>query len=410
MAGRTRSTARPAAKAPASAPAASRAQRANTRPPTSPRGRWLRITLLLVLAFILMGLAPAALAARVFDFGPLSHLPLPPNPFPALPRAPAPAAASDLALPHAAWVARETVVRDAPGNGGRPLATLEPGVPITLTIQATTSDALWDAVRWSGPTPATGGRGWVPDAALTQAETNGPAVADVAALSSSVAAALAQLGPTAALAVYYPAAQWLYLANADQPYPLGDGTRALLLAALLAAPSSPAGDALIQPVAQGDGPGLATAYRQIGGSAGLAAFLAHAGITGITPGSNAWSDTQATPRALVQFYAALGSLTPGADLTLAASARARVLGALAPDPTTLALAGLGDPLPSGASVALVTGASQQAATWTICAAGVLTAPSGLTYVAALCVPNQTSSSGATALSPVFTALASLAAS
>lgn len=412
MVGRSRSAARPRAQAPASSSGAA----APEAPAPRTRRHWLRTTLLLVLAFVLVGLAPAALAARVFDLGPLSRLSLLPNAFPA-PPAGRTATPPDLAVPRTAWVARETKVRGAPG-GSTPLATLEPGFPVTLTAHTLAAGVQWDAVRWDGPTAVAGGRGWVPDTVLTQAGAAGPAVGDSAALAPSVAAALAPLGPNAALAVYYPSAQRLYLTNADQLYPLGDGARALLLVALFAAPSTPplqtgsvqTGALLAQHVAQGDAASLDAAYQQIGGSAGLTTFLDDAGISGITPGSATWSDTQATPRALVQFYAALAGLTPGADLGVAASARAQALSALASDSSAVALAGLGDPLPTGASAVVVHGAAQPtAASWTICAAGILTAPSGLTYVAALCVPNQVSqAAGLNALSPVFAALASVA--
>jgi hypothetical protein len=140
---------------------------------------------------------------------------------------------------------------------------------------------------------------------------------------------------------------------------------------------------------------LSLAYAQLGGGAQVAAFLSGIGVAGITPDSLSWSAVAATPRGLAQYYAALAGVTPGAG-GLGASVRTQALAALAPDAATIALAGLEAPLPQGASVLLVTGTAQAADGWSMNAAGMISASSGVRYVVAMSIRGQLSPGAARA--------------
>jgi hypothetical protein len=389
--------------------AATQAARPPARP-TARRATWWRGVVLLFVAFAVVGVAPVAVSARVFGLWALPSLPGPAGPFSWL-VAPAPTP-PDLALPRAAWVAQPVAVRMGAGTGGT-MAHLAPGFPITLIAHRQVGGALWDRITWSGPTPATGGRGWVPDAALAAAGDTGPAVGDAAALAPALAASLTPLAPNVGLAVYYPAVHQLYLADADRGYPLGTGARVLLLAALLAGQvggSAPPQAAMLQQLAAGDRTAGAAGYQQIGGSAGLEAFLQRAGLAGVVPDATDWTQMQATPRALIQVYASLTGLASGPDLGgLDATGRAQVLALVSGDPQAASIAALDGGAGTGVHVTLVVGASQGPDGWAMNAAGALTAPSGLTYVAAVCLRAQpTQPQAAQALRGIFAQLAAIA--
>jgi hypothetical protein len=365
--------------------------------------------LLLLLVFAVVGTAPLTVAASVFNLWTPPTLPDIARRVPVLSSLIPTPTPPDLALPRPAWVAVPLSVHASPGPGNV-VARLQPGFPVLLTAHQLVDGSVWDHISWGGPTTGTGGQGWVRDSMLTSVRGRGPAVGDAGALSPALAAALTPLEPDIALAVYYPAAQQLYLADAYRAYPLGNGARTLLLAALLAQAtgSDQVSEDTERQLAAGDPATASAAYAQIGGSAGLKTFAARLGLT--IPDAADWTQTQATPRALVQFYAMLAGASPAPDLgALDSSGRSHVLALVADDPEAATIAAL-DTSATGAHVALVVGALQQTDGWTANAAGVLTAPNGLTYVAAVCVRAQMDQAQAErALRVVFSQLATIAA-
>jgi hypothetical protein len=384
----------------------------------------LRGTLLLLLAFVVVGVTPLALAARVFHRSLVDGVPwlsalLAPV---GLASTATPADAGDLALPRAAWVAQATAVRAAAANGAT-VANLGPGFPVTLVLHTATDAGVWDQISWSGPTSSTSGTGWVPDAALTAVPGQGPIVGDAGALAPALAATLAHVGAGAGLAVYYPAAHRLYLTNGDQLYPLGDGARALLATAVLAAPvpapmpgqinptAAQLTDALAGQVAQNNATYTALAYQLLGGAPGLTAFLAGIGVAGVQPGATDWQGTEGTPRALAQFYALLAGAAPaGTGATaLAPDVRSRALARLAPDPATAAYAGLGQLPPPGAAATVVLGSAHLSSGWSANASAIVTTGDGMTYIAVFCASGLPSAdSGAAAARAVLGQLAQIA--
>lgn len=401
------------------------------------RRQWFGSVVLLVLAFVVMGVAPIALVVRLFGLAALPSVQLPTlsGAFAhTTPVVPPTATAPELALPRPAWVARPATVVVDPHNtlAG---AQLQPGFPVELLAAQTVNGTRWYQIRWHGPTAATGGQGWLPADALADNDVAGPVVGDITALDPQLAAMVQSLGPTVALAVYYPQAQQLYLSNGDNPYVLGSGARSLVLAALVAGLGPPAAGATptatatpttpaatptpastaAQRVASGDPTATAAAYQQLGTAAGLDTFANAFALAGITPGAQDWTQTQATPRALVQFYAQLGDQTysPVAG-QLDSAARARVLALLsvapaAPNALPPELAALLVPPSVGAHAALVVGSGQGSAGWSLNVAGLVTLPSGLTYVEAICIEGATTRvAGAHVLQTAQTQLAATA--
>ncbi|HEV7128013.1 MAG TPA: hypothetical protein VGN32_11300 [Ktedonobacterales bacterium] len=404
------------------------------------RRQWFGSVTLLVLAFIVMGVAPLALAARIFGLVSFSSLRLPilggaaqTTPLIA-PTATEPA----LSLPRPGWIAQPTAVVVDPRNT-LAVAQLQPGFPVELQAAQSVNGTRWYMIRWHGPTTATGGQGWVRDNALAATGVAGPVVGDAAALAPALASALRLLGPDVALAVYFPQAQQLYLTNGDNAYVLGSGARSLVLAALVAQvgasatgpqpTATPTGQAtpaaqgtptparLSQQVASGDVAATAMAYQQIGGAAGLDTFLGAFAVTGITPGATDWAQIQATPRALAEFYAELGGQAFSPVVNQLDSARRAQVQALlttpAAPPSSMPipadLAALLVPPGAGAHVALVAGSGQETDGWSVNVAGLVTLPNGLSYVEALCVHGAASeAAGAQALQTAQSQLAAAA--
>jgi hypothetical protein len=369
--------------------------------------------LCLALTFFALGITPVSLAWHLLGLAPQRGVLGLPAPYPAASSA-RQTAIGGLVLPAQAWTASTVPVSRTPATHP-PLATLGPGFPVTITSAVQVDGVRWDQITWIGPTLASSGSGWVPHSTLSSIGSPGAAEADVGALSQPLAAALAPSGRLAGLAVYYPDVRQVYTSGADVAYPLGDGVRGVLEADLLASGlaeqptlAGQSTQSAIQDIGTGDAIALSLAYAQLGGSAQVGNFLGGMGISGFTFDQLSWSAATATPRALAQYYAALAGITPDAG-TLSASVRSQTLAALAPTPETAALAGLGAPLPQGASVLLVIGTAQVADGWTVNAAGVITAPSGVRYVVAFNVRGQPSSDAAqAAVGNVLRQLAALA--
>lgn len=405
------------------------------------RRRWWTVSLLLLLAFVVLGAGPVALTVRLLapaglrlpTFGALGGPGQAASPT-ATPR--------DLSLPRMAWVARMIYVRAAAGSN-TVVALLQPGFPVQIQAHATVSGATWDRIVWAGPTPATGGQGWAPDAAISAIGGAGPAVGDVGALSPHLAATLGGLGANIGLAVYYPAAGQLYLTNGDALCALGDAGRGPLLAALLAqvpltpptptpgvtattptntvtaTPTPTPSTALAQLVARGDPIATTLAYQHIGGAPGLKAFASFYGLLGISTSAPDWTQTQATPRTLAQFYAELDNLAPAPDsgqLNHAGRAQALTWLASAGAAATPAFTSLLTPPVAGAQSLLVAGSDPLAATWgsggsasgTVSAAGVVTLPNSVTYVIAACASGAaTPTAGAQTVNTMLTSVAAI---
>ena len=306
-----------------------------TPPPPSLRRSldWLGAALLIFCVVVVVGGVPFLLAGdlvgawHIGGFGSIAP-----------PIAPTATPAPDLAVPRQAWIATEARVLPQP-EGGVPVALLEPGFPVTLTMHQQSGGAMWSHIQWGGPSTTAGGAGWVPDAALVAYDSGARPLGDLGALSPALGGAMTHYKNAFAAALYFPDSGQLYRTNADQVIPLGDAFRPILLVALYSATegqskaASAANSAsLAAKVASGDTVAAATLYEQLGDAAGVARFLASAGISGIQPAPLDWAASRGTPNALLQFYTLLatGTLLNGPDrrAVLALLAHASTAGSL----------------------------------------------------------------------------------
>lgn len=368
---------------------------------------WWQASLLLFVAFCLVGAVPAALAGNLAGAWALR---LPGAPIVYATTASTATAAPDLALPRNTWVAANVPVISQPG-GGSTIATLGAGFPVTLLKHASVTGGVWSYVRWDGPASGTGGAGWVPDTALVSYGTSQHPIGDLGALSPAFAAALAPYAQQLAVSLYFPDSGRLYRVHDGLPFALGGGFSAVLLTDTFAAteahhqaaPATGATSAAAK-VASADAPSGATLYTQLGGVSGVTTYLGGIGVSGIQPVANDWTATQATPAAMVQFYDALanrGILSPG-DRDTVVSLLAQANGPAA--------ARLLDPRSLAAGSVLVVGAVQASGGWTVSAAGIVTPTHGPRYIVAAAITGQPSqAAGQQALSLFYGRLAALLA-
>jgi hypothetical protein len=330
--------------------------------------RTLRTVALLVLAVALLGAAPAALSGTYFGLWRV--------PFVAGPGATAVPTTSqnDLALPRPLWSAVAVSVRAEPGAGD-PIATLQPGYPVTLVAQRSVNSTSWAQIKWPGPTATSGGEGWATAAAFTSSGAGTTPIGDLGAFSPPLASAASTQGAHLAIALYFPRTGYLFQSNSAASFALGDGLRGPLLIETLARaeqatiPTSVPLSQLVQ-IAGGDAASCAAAYKELGGATGTASFLASTGITGIRLSASDWSGAQANVMSLLVFYE---SLREGRMLTPAD--RLFALGLLrGSDAAVVAAVGGANPLAGDGP--LFVGVSQGASGWTASAVGVATVPGG----------------------------------
>jgi hypothetical protein len=367
--------------------------------------RTLRTLVLLVLAVTLLGVTPAALAGTFFGLWRLPFLPAASHPTVAATTAP------DLALPRPAWVAIRVAVLDAPA-GQTQVASLEPGFPVTLIEDRQAAGALWTHIRWTGPTQAAGGTGWAPAAAFSSFGAGAAPIGDMAAFSPALARALAPAGPHVAAALYFPDSGFLYHANADQPFALGDGLRAFLLVASLAhAEATHTAPPSLFSLAQLETPDpniAAATYKQLGDAEGLSSFLAGIGVAGVQPAPGDWMGAQAPVNSVLAFYDALFS---GRALNDGDRSLTYFFFTQHTNTADNALAtAIGGAKPLGGAGPLIAAAKQQQSGWTVSAVGIAEPASGLRYlVVAVARDLPTQDAAQTLLASFFQQLAPLVA-
>jgi hypothetical protein len=388
---------------PARAAILSRPRQVQAQPPTRPPGLWWRAWLLILLAACVTGIVPVALSGNALGVWSVSLAGAPGLGAPSSAATPAP----DLALPRQVWIATLASVVAQPGST-QPLAVLEPGFPVTLVAHASARGASWSHIQWAGPTKATGGSGWVPDGEVVSFGAGGRSIGDLGALSQALAQAAGGYGAAFSAALYFPDSGQLYHLRADQSVALGDGFRAVLLAALYAnaekhhsSPPSTTSGSPGAKVAQGDTASAQAAYTQAGGPQGVSTYLTSLAVTGIQPGPGNWAGAQATASGLLAFYAALD----GGTLTSADTAALKSTLVSADSSGPAAILG-GRPVGKGG--VLVVGVAQTGASWTVSASGII-APAGQPrYIMALAIRNQPSLDAARqALAAFYAHLAAL---
>lgn len=377
---------------------AERPGRATGAPSAASPATWWRASLLLFLAFCLLGAVPAALAG---NFTGAWSVRLPGAPQVYTTTAPTATPAPDLALPRQAWVAASVVAIAEPGSGS-PIATLDAGFPVILLKHALVAGGSWSQIQWDGPVSGTGGSGWVPDSTLVSYGGASHPIGDLGALSPALAQALAPYASQLAVSLYFPDSGRLYRVRDSQPFMLGGGFSSVLLADSFATAAArkqppPATSATSQAarVAGTDAPSSAALYTQLGAASGVAAYLQGIGVSGIQPAANDWSSAQATPAAMLRFYDALADggilSTPDRDAVLSLLAKSNA-------PATARLLDPGS-LQSGS--VLVVGVAQTGSRWTLSACGVVRPVHGSHYVVAAVVTGQPSQAAAQQVLSLF---------
>jgi hypothetical protein len=362
------------------------------------------MALLIALAFGVIGLVPAVLTGSALTvLG--AHLPaLPPSLSGLqrwLPTPPVPTSAPDLALPRNAWIATETGVRATPD--GQQLAVLEPGFPVRLLARQPDGRTMWLQIQWAGPTPTTGGTGWVRDGAAVSYGGDSRAIGDLGALSAALSTTITPMGAAFSASLYFPDVGQLYSTRAEMPVALGNGFRALVLPAYLASLESHSSSSLkngitVNSVAAGDNTAMSGVYTQLGGAAGLSAYLAGIGVTGTQPGAT-WQTGLATTATLTQLYAVLA-----AGQTLNAADRATVL-SQAPKGNPPDAAAAVEAVMAGSGGSVVAGISQTASGWTLSVFGIAAPPGAPRTIFAVALRDAPSAAGAAqSLAAFFKAL------
>lgn len=355
-------------------------------------GAVVRTAVLLLVAICVVGVGPLLVVNGVFGVLGVNVQPLPGLPF----LAPTATEAADLALPRRAWTAARVTVMTKPGGSAR-LATLEPGFPVTITAHQKAGATVWSHITWDGPTSASGGEGWAQDSAFVSYGGQGRQIGDVGALSPQLMAATAPYESQFSAALYFPEVGQLYRSRGDQSFALGDGFRSVLLAAVFAwnegqiqHTGAAVTAATAAGVARGDASTTSFAYGAVGDKAGTSAFLTKQEIAGIQPAQGNWQGAQATPNALLQFYAALATkqILNDAD-------RATVT-ALLGHATSPLSAKLMTILSPGNGGFLVIGVSQGASGWTVSVCGMLVPAHGSRVVLAAVMRDQATQSAAEA--------------
>ncbi len=367
----------------------------------SSTSRWWQTSLRFLLVTLAASLIPVVLAGQVLGIWRVT-----------LPGLGAPFAPIPAYTPRDLYVAADVSVLPQP-NAGDPIARLGAGFPVRSVEEHALDHSTWLRITWAGPSHNSGGTGWVSDASLVPYAAHPRPVGDLGALAPSLRATATQKHITAAL--YFPAAGQLYLsAAADQPFPLGGGVRAVLLAALYAnaaahgqpspaaTPGSPA--AL---VASGDPAATASVYAQLGDAAGVGAYLTRLGVSRIALAPGQPTAATATPRAVLAFYAALMTTNTFSDAD-----RATVLGLLAQSETTpLAPSSLlGSGGSGGSGGTLVTGAASAGSGWTASASGVLVPAQGERVIVAAIATADSAAAGRDALAAWYAQLGRVLAS
>lgn len=355
-------------------------------------GAVVRTTVLLLVAICVVGVGPLLVVNGIFGALGVNVQPLPGLSF----FAPTATEATDLALPRQAWTAARVNVMTKAGGTSR-LATLEPGFPVTITAHQRVGATVWSHITWGGPTHTSGGDGWAQDSAFVSYGGQGKPIGDVGALSLQLVAATAPYGSQFAAALYFPEAGQLYRTRGDQAFALGDGFRSVLLAAVFAwnegqiqHTGAAVTAATASGVARGDASATSFAYGAVGDKAGVSAFLTKVGVAGIQPAQGNWQGAQATPNALLQFYAAFATKQMLNDADRATVA------ALLGHATSPLSANLATFLSPGNGGFLVTSVSQGASGWTVTVCGVLVPAHGSRVVLAAGVRDEATQSAAEA--------------
>jgi beta-lactamase class A len=235
------------------------------------------------------------------------------------------------------------------------VAHLGPGFPVSPTSETYYyGGEAWLQVRWQ--TPSRGGVSWLPASSLTFDAPAGAARAGIDALDPGLASYLDSLGNRVGVEVYDVTRGVIYDFNEKRQFTTASSVKVPIMIAFLARceaqhrePTSRE-NSLLNGMIERSLDGAATAlWGEIGGAAGLAAFMKSAGIEGLTPNRSGWSWSTMSPAAMVALLTRLheGTILNPSHRYLALYLMRHVIASQR--------IGVADTAPRGASVAMKIG-------------------------------------------------------
>lgn len=300
-----------------------------------------------------------------------------------------------------AWVLRDTVVFNAPGEDQQPVAHVGQNFPLALLGPTKrVKETLWHEVQWM--TPNSTFIGWVPSSSITfTSPGNVAGRASTDALSPDLQAYLASLNAQVGVAVYDTTNQRYYTYNGDSQFIMASSMKVLIMLTFFDMIEQQAREAtdnemsMLTTMIENSNNDSASElyYHSIGGSSGVVNFLQKIGVSGLVPSSDVdgWGYTLITPQAMVDV---LGKLQMGKILLERHRTVALQLMQNVEDDQRF---GVGTSAPAGATVALKDGwVIGPDNLWAVNSSGIVTVKQG-SYVIAVYTGGQPSMDSAQAI-------------
>ena len=240
---------------------------------------------------------------------------------------------------------------------GNPTATFTTPFAATLVgNSAWHGNVLWYQIRWQNL--AQERTGWIAadQVAFGQYQANGPEIADLGALSSSLSTYANQLGDNLAMSVYLPAQNRFYNFHANEDFETASTIKVVILITLLSQAeaanrpltSTEQSEATAM-IENSDNDAAQAIYDEEGGNIGIANYMAAIGITDMNLNLNGFGTTTTSPTTMIQILEDLRTvsiLTPSdCQYTLS------LMSQIASDERM----GIGDTAPAGATVQMKDG-------------------------------------------------------
>jgi beta-lactamase class A len=241
------------------------------------------------------------------------------------------------------------------GDATRPVAHLGPGFLVSPTSATDYYlGDIWLEVRWQ--TPGRSGAGWLAATSLAFDAPAGVARAGVDALDLDLAAYLGALGDRAGVEVYDVTRSTIYDSNEKRRFTTASSVKVPIMVAFLARceaagrePTTHEKTLLTEMIEKSMDYAATALWGEIGGAAGLAAYMQSIGIEGLTPDRSGWSWSTMSPAAMVQLLAKLhdGTILNQSHRDLALHLMQHVIASQR--------IGVADTAPAGATVAMKIG-------------------------------------------------------
>lgn len=297
----------------------------------------------------LVGAGPGALAASAPAATDSASATSPASP------GPTPGKPSPSRVPTTAWTIGPIALLTEPGDEKTAIAYVGAGFPLSPTSVTTHVLAdRWLEVVWE--TPGRRGIAWVPESALTFRDPGAVAQAAIDALDTDLAAYLSGLGDRIGVEVRDITRGAVYDYNETHQYTTASSVKVPIMLAFLARletdgrePTARERSLLTTMIENSRDASATELWDEIGGAAGLSAFMARIGVSGLSPYVGGWSWSTISPHAMVHLLTLLhdGSILNDEHRALALYLMGHV--------QSSQRIGVGDTAPAGATVAMKIG-------------------------------------------------------